>query len=181
MVNKKTNNPKVTIPKEVTTIPDLEDNSIPTTNKLSTTTTGLITIKQTRNKTPRQVAVQQQSNNNNKVLGISQRRQLASNTARKVTKIEPIINKILKLLLDQNVITTKNVLKSYNVLVTLDNPTRYNINLLINYKDTEIDIMNITKQLNTLKLFAVIEVLPPQAQELIIVLGGYKEPKQVKS
>jgi hypothetical protein len=186
----KTKNNKVTIPKEVATLPTINEIPIikidtPKTGSPTTGNSGLVSVTKTKvnTKVQRKPQIKTQirskiNNNKNTELGISQKRRLAYTTARHVLKIEQPLNKVLKLLLDNNIISNDNKLKSFNVITKLTDPVTYNLDLLIEVKDpTKINIQTLTKQLNSLKLFSNIEVLPTDNPNtpLIIQLSKYTQ------
>jgi hypothetical protein len=181
MVIKKPNN-KVTIPKEVATI----ETTSPMTGSPTTGNSGLVssTPKKTTTRKPQrkpqiktqiktQLAKPKPINND---LTISQRRRLATDIVRKLVRFEPIINKVVKVLLDQKVITNQDLLFSYNVDVPV-NTVDYTLTVIVKCKNVHgIDIPKVTSQLNVLKLFPNIEVKPDEANSLVIVtLGKYNQ------
>src|SRR5688500_17809377 len=136
--------------------------STPQTGSPTTADSGLVSpkITKTRSKTPRQRAnVNSKQQKQTEGLRVSQKRQLVTDITRRLTRFEPIVSKVVRLLVDKNIISNQDKLFSYTVSVPV-NTTDYDMSLIIQSKTQDVNIPNVTQQLHALKLFPHIEVKP---------------------
>lgn len=197
-MSKKSN--KVTIPKNpvypkdadiIPTINEVQGGLIkvntntPTkTGSPTTGNSGLVSPKKTKTgtKTPRQKAnvTSNNSSSNSNELRISQKRQLATDITRRLARFEPVISKVVRLLIDQNIITNENKLYSYNVDVPV-NANGYSMILIVTCK-SQPNTTNIQLKLEETKLFP--EVIIKQHTDkkvLSITLNNYREQTKTTS
>lgn len=169
--------------------------STPQTGSPTTGDSGLVTVnKKPRSKTPRQKAnvtsntipntedkktVMVYNGSNKSIvpeLRISQKRQLVTSITRRYTRAEPIVNKVMRFLVDRNIVTNEKQLASYLVDIPV-NSIGHDLSLLIK-PDQKSDVNSITNQTQDLKkIFKEVKVTQPKGSILIsITLDGYIEP-----